>query len=52
MVRADPQTRGGLLMAIAPDRADILMDALEARGESGSVIGSFRAGEPGTINVR
>lgn len=51
-VLADPQTSGGLLMAIAPDRADILLDALEARGESGSVIGSFRAGEPGRINVR
>jgi selenide,water dikinase len=51
-VLADPQTSGGILVAIAPDRADVFLDALEARGEAGSVIGLFRAGDPGAISVR
>ncbi len=36
---ADPQTSGGLLMAVGPDRAPVLLDALAARGETGVVIG-------------
>ena len=51
-VLADPQTSGGMLMAVTPDRAEVLLDALEARGEAGGVIGFFRAGEPGAITVR
>jgi selenide, water dikinase len=50
-VLADPQTSGGMLVAVAPDRADVLLDALEARGEAGAVIGFFCAGEPGAITV-
>jgi selenide,water dikinase len=51
-VLADPQTSGGMLMAVAPDRADVLLDALEARGEAGAVVGFVRAGVPGAITVR
>jgi selenide,water dikinase len=51
-VLADPQTSGGMLMAVAPDRAGVLLDALEARGEAGAVVGFVRAGEPGAITVR
>jgi selenide, water dikinase len=39
----DPATSGGLLVAVAPDRAE----ALEA-----PVVGRLREGEPGTITVR
>ncbi|KAF0208215.1 MAG: selenide water [Actinobacteria bacterium] len=50
-VLADPQTSGGLLMAVSPERADALLAALAARGEEASVVGRAVAGEPGTITV-
>lgn len=47
----DPQTSGGLLIAVAEARLDALVAALRARGAlSASVIGVV-AGEPGTIRV-
>jgi len=51
-VLADPQTSGGLLMAIEPERADTLLAALAARGEHGVIVGRFAQGEPGHLNVR
>jgi selenide,water dikinase len=39
----DPQTSGGLLMAISPDRADRLVEALAERGHEAAVIGELRA---------
>lgn len=51
-VLADPQTSGGLLMAVAPERADALVTALERRGEAAAVVGRMAEGEPGTIRVR
>ncbi len=51
-VLADPQTSGGLLMAVAPSRLDDLLGALEARGEEASVVGRTVAGEPGVITVK
>jgi selenide,water dikinase len=50
-VLADPQTSGGLLMAIEPDRADALVAALAARGEEAAVVGRMVAGEPGRMKV-
>ena len=50
-VLCDPQTSGGLLMAVAPERADALRDALSARGVAGIVIGHAVPGEPGHITV-
>ena len=50
-VLCDPQTSGGLLMAVAPERADALLSALAARGVACAVIGEARAGEPGRITV-
>lgn len=51
-VLADPQTSGGLLMAVTPARLDDLLGALEARGEEASVVGRVVGGEPGAITVR
>ena len=43
----DPQTSGGLLAAVAPDRVDALEAAFEAAGVERWWIGSVSAGEPG-----
>lgn len=50
-VLADPQTSGGLLMAVAADKARALLDALEARGESGAVVGTVVEGRAGLISI-
>lgn len=50
-VLCDPQTSGGLLMAVTPTRADDLLAALDARGEGGSVVGRMVAGTPGTLII-
>ncbi len=48
----DPQTSGGLLMAVDPARVDDLLAALAARGEDAAVVGTVTAGEAGAITVR
>ena len=40
----DPQTSGGLLMAVAPDRANALLAELRAQGEEAFMLGSVGAG--------
>ena len=45
----DPQTSGGLLIAVAPDRVDRLVEELEGRGETAAVVGQVTA-EP-TLRV-
>jgi selenide, water dikinase len=40
----DPQTSGGLLMAVAPDAAEALHAALRAAGEPAMIIGEVKAG--------
>jgi selenide,water dikinase len=50
-VLADPQTSGGLLMALEAGKVDVLLAALEARGESGAVVGRVVEGTAGTIRV-
>ena len=43
---ADPQTSGGLLLAVSPDRLDALLDALEAAGTlARAVVGRLQPGE-------
>jgi selenide, water dikinase len=43
----DPQTSGGLLIACAPDRAEVLRSAIEAAGyPRATIIGSVVAGQP------
>jgi len=51
-VLADPQTSGGLLMAVSPTKADDLLGALEERGEEACVVGTMIAGEPGRLVIR
>ena len=49
---ADAQTSGGLLMAVAADRADALIAALRKEGTpAAAVIGRVIAGPPGHITV-
>jgi selenide,water dikinase len=49
----DPQTSGGLLMAVAPERTGALLEELAAQGVNvRAVIGKVTGGEPGRISVR
>jgi len=50
-VLCDPQTSGGLLMAVAPEKADALRSALVTRGVLAAVIGHATSGVPGRITV-
>jgi selenide,water dikinase len=53
LLLADAQTSGGLLIAVAPDRAGALVTALERRNTlAASVVGRTAAGAPGHITVR
>lgn len=40
----DPQTSGGLLMAVAPEKVNSFLAALEARGGKGFIIGQIESG--------
>ena len=52
LVLSDPQTSGGLLIAVPPDRADRLAHALEQAGTPiAARIGEFTADLPGRIHV-
>lgn len=46
----DPQTSGGLLMAVAPERAQSLLDELRLAGDDAAIIGEARPGA-GLIHV-
>ncbi len=47
----DPQTSGGLLLAVAPSERDGLLGALWAAGAGASEVGVLRDGPPGRIRV-
>jgi selenide,water dikinase len=48
----DAQTSGGLLMAVAPEKADRLVDGLCSRGAlCASVVGRLEEGEPGRMRI-
>ena len=50
LLLCDAQTSGGLLMSVAPDRADALAAALRAKGAPcAAVVGRITAGPAGTI---
>jgi selenide,water dikinase len=51
-VLLDPQTSGGLLIAIAEQRAAALESALEARGVLAARVGGFAGGASGAVAVR
>jgi selenide,water dikinase len=50
-ILADPQTSGGLLMAVAPDRLTSLQAALQQRGVSAFTVGRVTADHPGRLTV-
>jgi selenide, water dikinase len=50
-VLCDPQTSGGLLIAVHAERADALEAALKSRGELAARIGRMTEGEAGRITV-
>lgn len=50
-VLCDPQTSGGLLMAVSADKAGMLAAALESRGVLAAVIGHARPGAAGHVRI-
>ncbi len=48
----DPQTSGGLLVALPPASAEVLLDRCAQRGVTAAAIGSVVAGRAGTAVVR
>ena len=48
---ADPQTSGGLLIALAPDKVEALLTRLRAGGEQGWIIGEVTAGPAGRLQI-
>ena len=52
LVLADAQTSGGLLVAVAPERADRLAEAFRSRGVRAAEVGGTLDGPPGRITVR
>jgi selenide,water dikinase len=52
LVLFDPQTSGGLLVAVAGDRHDTLLGALGARGVPAWTVGRVIAGAAGAIALR
>jgi selenide,water dikinase len=51
LLLADAQTSGGLLMAVAPEALDGLLEALRDQALEAAVIGSTEEGPPGRIQV-
>jgi selenide,water dikinase len=50
-ILADPQTSGGLLMAVAPDRLAAMQAALGSRGVSAFTVGRVTDEHPGLLKV-
>ena len=48
-ILSDPQTSGGLLMAVAPGKVSFLSNELQQRGVSSFLVGKVCSGDPGTI---
>jgi len=52
LLLCDAQTSGGLLIAVEPEKADGLCEALRARGAPcAAVVGALEAGHPGGLRV-
>jgi selenide,water dikinase len=52
LVLSDPETSGGLLIAVSPDKSDQLVDALMRAGTpAAAIIGEITADLPGRIHV-
>ena len=53
LLLTDAQTSGGLLIAVAPERADALVAALQRENTPvAAIVGRVAAGEPGQMRVR
>ena len=53
LVLCDAQTSGGLLIAVSPDRADALVEALKVeQTPAAAIIGTVTAADPGTVAVQ
>jgi selenide,water dikinase len=48
----DPQTSGGLMVAVSPEKAEQMRAAFRNRGVMAAEIGRFGAGEPGAVTFR
>ncbi len=51
LILADAQTSGGLLISVPAERAEKLMELLEAESPVATIIGRVTEGAPGTIRV-
>jgi selenide,water dikinase len=51
-ILCDPQTSGGLLLAIKEEHVERYLSVLKERGVAGYVIGSVEEGNPGKIKVK
>ncbi len=51
IILADPQTSGGLLVALPEDRAGAYLERLEAAGKDGCEVGRITGDRPGAIKV-
>ncbi len=51
IVLADPQTSGGLLVALSEDKVQTYLDHLKAAGREGHEVGRITGGNPGEIKV-
>lgn len=49
---SDPQTSGGLLVALARDRAESYLDALRRRGGNGWIVGRVDDGPAGRLRIQ
>ncbi len=52
LILADPQTSGGLLVALPEGRCSCFFSALEDRGASGNIIGQITSALPGKITIK
>ena len=48
---ADPQTSGGLLVAMNESKVQVYLDHLKASGREGAVVGKITAGQAGRITI-
>ena len=48
---SDAQTNGGLLLAVAPDRAEAFLDCLKGHGIHAAGIGAVTGQTPGSIRL-
>ena len=51
IILSDPQTSGGLLVAVPAEKVDLFLADLDKRGASGSIIGRITAAAPGKITI-